>query len=183
MRFEEPCSALLDARRAAQAQAIDVLQHLPTQLTKQTPAAGFCSQVAFAQAHNIGALLNADEAKNASLALATDDEPAVQRPIVERIAAAFAPHARTGEEVAHMGKERRLSISRAYLGEIVFCEGGHDDCPSINASVSMSWRAKPKDSERAMSCLSSDRATRRQEGWALRFSSFGIPASGQEASG
>lgn len=138
MRFEEPCSSLLHARRADQTQAINMFQNLAAQFTEQTPAARLGAQVAFAQAHDIGALLDADEAQNASLALAADDEPAVQRPIVERIASAFAPHAWASEEVAHMGKERRLAIGRAYLGEFVFCEGLHDDCPSISASVSMS---------------------------------------------
>ncbi len=158
-------------------------QDLAAQLAEQPPAARLGAQIAFPQAHDIGTLLDADEAQNTRFSLAADDEPAIQRPVIERVAAAFPPHARAGEEIAHVGKERGLAICRAHLGEFITGEAAHDDCPSISASVSMSWRAKPKDSERAMSCLSSDKATRRQEGCALRFSSSGTPASGQEASG
>ncbi len=158
-------------------------QHLLAQCAEQAAPARLAAQVALADAHHVGLLLHADEAQHPRLPLALDDEPSVARPVVERVAAALAAHRGAGEEASHQGEERRLVLRRTQLQELAVLQTDHDALSSVNASESTSRRAKPNDSERAMSCLSSDMATRRQDGCALRFSRAGTPASGQFASG
>ncbi len=92
---------------------------MTAQFAEQPPTARLGAQIAFAQAHDVGTLLDADEAQNTRFPLAADDEPTIERPIIERVAAAFPPNARAGEEIAHLGKERGLAMGRAHLDEFI----------------------------------------------------------------
>lgn len=183
IRRQECRARLRHAQATGPAQVIDIAQYLLAQLAKQSSPACFGAHVAVTDAHRIRLVLDADEAQHPCLPLVPDDEPAMARPVVQRIAAALTAHRGAGEETAHLGEERGFVVIRAQLQELAILQLDHEVCSSLGTRVSTSRRAKPKDSERAMSCLSSDSATRLQDGCALRFSSAGTPASGHSASG
>lgn len=131
----------------------------------------------------MGLVFDADEAKHPFAALVSHDKPAITRPIVQGIAATLTTYRGAGEEAAHLSEKYGLVVVRAELRKFAIFQAGHEAPPSLGRSDSTSRWAKPKDSERAMSCLSSESATRRQDGCFLRFSNSGTPASGHCASG
>lgn len=160
-----------------------MVEYLLAQYTEQTIPARFAAQVAIADTYAVGVLFDTDEAQNPCLSLAPHDEPAIKRPVIKRITTAVAPYRGAGEKTSHLGEERGFVIIRAHLRKLAVFRPDHDAGSSSGTRVSISRRAKPKDSERAISCLSRDIATRRQDGCALRFSSAGMPASGHAVSG
>lgn len=128
-------------------------------------------------------MLDAGKADHARIGLMDSDEPPMKRTIVEWVAAAFTAHMWAGKEAAEERKEACFVLHRADLGELVVGRSIHAFTLLQMPSAFMSRWDVLKDSDRAMSCLSSAMATLRQEGCALRFSSAGVPASGHTSRG
>lgn len=150
---------------------------------KQAASARLAAHVDVAQTHEVRLQFDADESEHAGVRAMARDEPAVARAVAERIAAAFAAHGGAREEASHVREERRFVVDRAPLKEFAVVQQDHECFSPCGVTVATSRREKPNDSERAMSCFSSDTAIRRHEGCARRFSSAGTPASGHVDSG
>ncbi len=183
VRFEKARAGLGRAGGTGQPELVDMPEDLFAQGPEQPAPARFRAQVGIAQANHVGVLLQADEAQYPRVSLATEHEPAVVGTVAQRVAAAFAAHPGAGEETAHAGEEGGLVVERTPLQDLAVLRADHEGFSRPGTSLSISVWAKPKDSERAMSCLSRDSAIRRQDGCLRRFSRAGIPASGQMARG
>jgi len=113
------------ARGAALPQIVDIVQHLLAQCTEQAALARFRAQVAVADAHGVGAVLDADEPQHARLVFVAHNEPAVPQPVAQGVAAAVAPYGGAGEKLPHLRKKYGFVVEGAHLDEFTIFKLNH----------------------------------------------------------